>query len=405
MNNRYNTIITGAGPAGLFCAINASSAGKKILILEKNSSSGKKLLLSGSGQCNFTHRGSIPEFLKHYGDAANFVKPALSAFTNIQLVEFLESRGVKTVTRDDGKVFPASMKAEDILSLLLELCGENSVGIKYNSRVESISHINGTFLLSAGDETYETEKFVIAAGGSSYPATGSSGDGFRLAESLGHSITEITPALTPVYIKDYKLRDLSGISIRESLITLLRGNKKIVSGRGDILFTPKGLSGPGILDLSRYIRQGDLVNASLTEKSIQQVESILPELLKSEGKKSIRSIIKILGLPEKLIDALLSAAAIDPSKKAGEISRAERSRIINLINAFPFEVEAKGDFRIAMATAGGVCRDEINRKTMESKIVRGLYFAGEVIDVDGDTGGYNIQWAFSSGRAAGKSLF
>jgi hypothetical protein len=404
MNNRYDTIITGTGPAGLFCAINASSAGKKILILEKNSSAGKKLLLSGSGQCNFTHTGSIPEFLKHYGDTANFVKPALSAFTNIQLIEFFESHGIKTVARDDGKVFPASMKGEDILSLLLKLCRDNSVEIKYNAQVRSISHNGPEFILSAGSGIYTAEKFVIAAGGSSYPATGSSGDGFRLAASLGHSITEITPALTPLYIKDYTLGELSGISIKESRVTLARDDKKIISARGDILFTPKGLSGPGILDLSRYARSGDSITISLTDKSMQEIESLLPEALKNEGKKSIRNILKIFEMPERVIDALLAYASVDPLKKAGEISRAERSRIINLINAFPFEIKEKGDFRTAMATAGGVSRDEIDRKTMESKIVRGLYFAGEVIDVDGDTGGYNIQWAFSSGRAAGRSL-
>ncbi len=404
MNNRYDAIITGAGPAGLFCAITASAAGKRILILEKNSEPGRKLLLSGSGQCNFTHTGSAPEFLKHYGDSANFVKPALSAFTNIQLIDFFESHGIKTVTRDDGKIFPASMKATDILSLLLKLCRENSVEIKYNSQVQSISHNGSEFILSAGSKIYAAEKLVIAAGGSSYPATGSSGDGFRLAASLGHTIKEITTALTPLYIKDYTLGELSGISIKESRITLIRGDRKIISGRGDILFTPKGLSGPGILDLSRYTRNGDSITISLTDKSLQEIESVLPEALKNEGKKSIRNILKIFEMPERIIDALLANAQVDPLKKAGEISRAERSRIINLINASPFEIKEKGDFRTAMATAGGVSRDEINRKTMESKIVRDLYFAGEVIDVDGDTGGYNIQWAFSSGRAAGISL-
>jgi len=404
MNNRYNTIITGAGPAGLFCAINASSAGKRVLILEKTGSAGKKLLLSGSGQCNFTHTGNIPEFMKHYGKAGNFVKPALSAFTNIQLINFFESHGVKTTARDDGKIFPAGMKAQEILSLLLRLCRENSVEIKYSTPVQSVSHNGSEFIISSGSETYKTESFVLAAGGSSYPSTGSSGDGFRIAVSLGHRITEITPALTPLYIKDYKLGELSGISVKNSIITVLRNEKKTAAGRGDILFTSKGLSGPGILDISRDIRNGDRITCSFTGKTTAEIESLLPEALKSEGKKSIRNLLKIFEIPERVIDTLLVCADVDPLKKAGEITRPERTRIINLINAFPFEVERKGDFRIAMATAGGVNLDEINRKTMQSEIIKGLYFAGEVIDVDGDTGGYNIQWAFSSGKAAGESI-
>lgn len=404
MNNRYDTIITGAGPAGLFCAINASGDGRGVLILEKNSIPGKKLLLSGSGQCNFTHTGGIAEFIKHYGTAANFVKPALSAFTNIQLVEFFESHGIKTAAREDGKIFPASMKAHDILSLLLRLCTERSVDIKYSTQVKSVSYCESGFTVSAGGVIYTSSNLVVASGGSSYPATGSSGDGFKLAESSGHTVTETSPALAPLYVKNYTLGELSGISVRESRITLLRNDKKIISGRGDILFTPKGLSGPGILDMSRYVRSGDMITISLAGRSAHDVETLLTDILRSEGKKSARNILKIFEIPERLIDALLEHAEIDPAKKAAEISRRERNRIQELINSFPFEVENKGGFRIAMATAGGVSRDEIDRRTMESKIIKGLYFAGEVIDVDGDTGGYNIQWAFSSGKAAGKAI-
>lgn len=404
MKKKYDTIITGAGPAGLFSAIHASSTGKKIIILEKKSNAGKKLLLSGSGQCNFTHTGNIAEFIKHYGNGSNFVKPALSAFSNNDLVEFFELHGIKTLAREDGKIFPASMKALDILELLLKLCRDYSVEIKYNTQVQNVSHNGTEFTISAGGETFLAMNFVIATGGNSYPATGSSGDGFRLASSLGHSIAEITPALTPLYMQDYKLEDLSGISLKRSRIIITRCNRKITSGKGDILFTPKGLSGPGILDLSRYVRNGDRITISLTDRSIQEIESLLPEALKNEGKKSVRNILKIFELPERLIESLLASVSVEPSKKAGEISKAERNLIINYINEFPFEVKEKGDFTVAMATAGGVTRNEIDRKTMESRLVKGLYFAGEVTDIDGDTGGYNIQWAFSSGRAAGIKL-
>lgn len=404
MKNRYDTIITGAGPAGLFCAVHASSGGRRVLILEKTPSAGKKLLLSGSGQCNFTHTGSIPGFIRHYGGAANFVKPALTAFTNAQLIEYLESRGIRTLAREDGKVFPSSLKAGDILSLLLRLCEKNSVQIRYSSPVISASYSSGEFKISSGGEHYTSSTFVIASGGASYPATGSSGDGYRISESLGHTVTEITPALTPAYIEDYNLEDLSGISVSGSRIALLRDGKKICSGTGDILFTPKGLSGPGILDMSRSISPGDTITISLTEKSPHEAEEFLTGILKSDGKKTVRNILKFFDIPERLADAAVEHAGVDPMKKSGEISKGERNRLLEMITSFPFKVKEKGDFRIAMATAGGVNRDEIDRRTMESRIVKGLYFAGEVMDVDGDTGGYNIQWAFSSGKAAGDAI-
>lgn len=404
MQNRYDAIIAGAGPAGLFCAINASSRGGRILVLEKNRSAGKKLLLSGSGQCNFTHTGSIPEFIRHYGDAANFVKPPLSAFTNTQLINFFESNGVPAAAREDGKVFPAGMKAGDILSLLLQLCRKNSVEIRYSSPVQSVTRSGTEFTIHSGGELYTSPVLVIAAGGSSYPATGSDGSGFALAASLGHTIIETTPALAPVYMENYTMAELSGISVCRSRIDLFREGKKFRSGTGDILFTPKGISGPGILDLSRWIKNGDTISISLTESTPQEVESALAENLRSEGKKSVRNILKIFDIPERLIDAVLTRCNIDPAKKGAEISRSERIALKENICSLKFTVKEKGDFRVAMATAGGVSREEIDRRTMESKIVRDLYFAGEVIDVDGDTGGYNIQWAFSSGKAAGDAI-
>ncbi len=404
MQNRYDTIIAGGGPAGLFCAINASTPGGRVLVLEKNRTAGKKLLLSGSGQCNFTHTGSVPELIRHYGDAANFVKPALSAFTNGQLIDFFASNGIPATAREDGKVFPASMKAGDILSLLLQICRKNSVDIRYSSPVREVSHSNGIFSVYSGGELYTSPVMVIAAGGSSYPATGSDGDGFTIAASLGHSITGITPALTPVYIENFTLAGLSGISVCRSRIDLFREGKKFRSGTGDILFTPKGISGPGILDISRWIKSGDTIALSLTESTPQEIESILTSALRSEGKKSVRNILKIFEIPERLIDAVLIRCNINPAKKCGEISRGERVSLQENICSLKFTVKEKGDSRVAMATAGGVSREEIDRRTMESKLIRGLYFAGEVMDVDGDTGGYNIQWAFSSGRAAGNSI-
>jgi len=281
MKNSYNIIIAGAGPAGLFCAYNTSHAGRSVLLLEKNAGAGKKLLLSGSGQCNFTHAGSVAGFTEHYGAAGNFVKPALSAFSSSDLIDFMESNGISTITRDDGKVFPASMDANDILSLLLRLCRENGVVIKYNSPVTEVSLKNGEFTVTAAGELYHSGALVISAGGASYPATGSSGDGFALAKKLNHTVTEITPALAPVFVKDFALAELSGISIKGSRVALLRDQKKIASATGDLLFTSKGISGPVILDMSRYVK----------------------------------SITRLFDMPERLAEAILEHACVDPQKK------------------------------------------------------------------------------------------
>lgn len=405
--NSYDIIITGAGPAGLFCAINAAgNRNKKILILEKNSSPGKKFLLSGSGQCNITHSGNVSSFTSCYGEAGNFVKPALSAFTPGDLIEFLEKNNIPVTEREDGKIFPKSMKASDVLAMMTSMCKSYGVEIIYNTAVKEITFLAGEFRVSS-DKTnkniFTAPKLVIAAGGMSYPGTGSSGEGFKIAQNLGHSITPPVPALAPVYVKNFSFAELSGIAFKEQDIILFRNNKKLKTNRGDILFTHKGLSGPGILDISRYIKNDDTIKISLTREKPEDIDRSLIDESRSEGKKNIKNYIKKLNIPERLILPILEELNINPLKNISEISKTERTQLISSITAYPFLVHEKGDFNIAMATAGGISRDEINRKTMESKIVSGLYFAGEVIDVDGNTGGYNIQWAFSSGSAAGKS--
>jgi predicted Rossmann fold flavoprotein len=404
---KYDIIITGAGPAGLFCAVSAAKSGiKKILVLEKNLSPGKKFLLSGSGQCNITHSGTVSSFTQCYGSAGSFVKPALSAFTPEDLIEFLEQNNIPVTERDDGKIFPASMRASDVLSMLTSICRSYGVDIMYNTPVKQIACSAGKFRLSSDhrDNTLFTAPLiVIASGGMSYPATGSTGDGFKIAESLGHSIVSPVPALTPVFIKNFIFSGLSGITLKGRNISVFRKNKKLISEKGDILFTHKGLSGPGLLDMSRYIERGDTVKIPLAIEDADVIKRCLIDESRSGVKKSIKNYLKKLNIPERLISPVLEELKIDPAKNISEVSKDERTKLITSLTSYSFNVEEKGGFKIAMATSGGVCRDEINRKTMESKIISGLYFAGEVIDVDGDTGGYNIQWAFSSGSAAGKA--
>lgn len=400
MLSEYGTIVVGAGPAGLFCALNTSDRSHSVLLLEKTGSPGRKLLLSGSGQCNFSAAGPASAFAEHYGAAANFVKPALMAFTNEDLCAFLEAGGVGIFRREDGKLFPSGMRAAEILELLIAGCRENGVKTIRNSPVEAVCRDRNGFTVNAGGRVFSSDSLVIATGGCSYPETGSTGDGHSLAASLGHPATSLSPALTHIHAGEPFPRELAGISLKNARITLLKAGGAAKTAKGDVLFTGSGLSGPGILDLSRYIGIGDRIDLALTEIPSGGVDASLVDALQTGGKRTVRTILKGFGLPERLADAVLERAGIKPSRKAGDIARADRMKLSALLTSFPVVVESKGGFDVAMATAGGVSREGVNRRTMESRITPGLFFAGEVLDVDGDTGGYNIQWAFSSGWAA-----
>ncbi len=403
--NNYDIIITGTGPAGLFCAINcAEKTGTKILVIEKNISPGKKFLLSGTGQCNITHTGTVPDFTRHYGTAGDFVKPALSAFTPAAMIKFLNENDIPTVEKENGKIFPESMRAIEVLSMLIELCENRGVEFRFDSPVSDIIYKDGIFEVISGEEKFTAQKVVIAAGGESYPETGSSGDGFKFAENSGHTITPTSPALAPVYIRSFPFTELSGISFKNRNVSLFKSGKKTYSASGDILFTHKGLSGPVILDMSRYISRGDILEVSLAGKKSDEMNADFITESRAQGKKSIKTFLKNYDIPERLITVILEQEGIDPLKNVSEINKIERIKLFKSLGEYPFIVEDKGKFNVAMATTGGVCRDEIDKRTMESKIIPGLYFAGEVIDVDGDTGGYNIQWAFSSGKTAADGI-
>lgn len=406
--NNYDIIIIGTGPAGLFCALNcADIPGIKILVLEKNSSPGKKFLLSGTGQCNITHTGNVSEFTRHYGNGGDFVKPALNAFTPASMISFLNENDIPTVEHENGKIFPESMRAIDVLSMLMELCENKGVDFRYESPAAETVYADGRFTVTIDNgekEQFHAPALVISTGGESYPATGSTGDGFKFAQSLGHKIISTAPALAPVIIRSFPFTELSGISFRNRIVSLFKNGKKTHSSAGDILFTHKGLSGPGILDMSRYISRGDVLEVSLAGKRSDEMNEDFISESRAQGKKSIKNFLKTYDIPERLITVILTQEGIDPLKNVSEINKTERVKLFKSLGEYPFIVEETGNFNIAMATAGGVCRDEIERRTMESKIVPGLYFAGEVIDVDGDTGGYNIQWAFSSGKTAADAI-
>lgn len=408
----YDLIIVGAGPAGLFCGINSSSENKKILILEKNESPGRKLLISGSGRCNITHEGDILAFLDHYGDHGRFLRPALLSFTNLDLISFFEERGLAMIQAEGGKIFPVTLRSRDVLDVLIEECRARNIHMRCNQVVESIAIVRSEdgFEVVSEDQTYQSRLLVIATGGCSYPATGSTGDGYSFARDLGHSITEIGPALTPVYIKDYPFSELAGISFQNMEVSLYR-DRKIKDWQGDILFTHQGLSGPGILDQSRHIRAGDILKLSFVDaRKRDELENWLLDRTKMDGGRGLRSVLADLDLshaqplPSRLITKILELSGIPADLKCAHLAREMRTLLADNLTGFPVIVAKLGGFDVAMVTRGGVDLKEVNSKTMESRRVKGLYLVGEVLDIDGDTGGYNLQAAFSTGMLAARSI-
>lgn len=407
MNDKelYALIVIGGGPAGLFCALRAAGNGRKILLLEKNPSVGRKLLLSGSGQCNITHDGDILSFLSHYGDNGRFIKPALLNFQNRDLVAFFSERGLPIVAESGGKIFPGSRKASNILDILVKECLAGKVEIRCGDSVLDISAREGGFLIRTNREIFSADQVAIATGGITYPLTGSTGDGLSFAKSLGHQVTEVGPALTAVAIQDYQFLTLSGISFKDVIISLIRAGRKVRQHTGDLLFTHSGLSGPGILDFSRYIRPGDTLRVSfLPGVDFPQAKEILIARINAAGNRQVRKILAAFDLPDRFVRKLLDLAGIKQDQAGAHLSREARSAILDLLIGCPFTVSSLGGIHEAMVTRGGVALEEINPKTMESRLVPGLFFVGEVLDIDGDSGGYNLQAAFSTGALAAKRI-
>ncbi|MGM0641620.1 MAG: NAD(P)/FAD-dependent oxidoreductase [Thermotogota bacterium] len=392
-------IIIGTGPAGLFAAANIKD--KKVLILEKNKKVGKKLLISGTGQCNLTHEGKTYEFFDKYGDKKNYMKKILKRFTNEDVVEYFEDRGLELVVDKNGKYFPKSMKAKDVLDILLSEISKNGHEIKTDSKVVKIAK-SEYFRVFTKDKEYNSNSVLIATGGKSYPRLGTSGDGYNFAEYFGHNIVEPKPALTPVKIRNFNLQVLSGTSFSNAKVSIKGKN---VENEGDLLITHLGFSGPVIIDFSRNIEDGDtLLISFLNYKNKEIFREDLFGNLKKYQNETVLKVLRKYDLTKKFILKMLNDLNISEKSFCGNIKKEKRKDIVDYLIDHEYTVEEIFGYDQAMVTAGGVDLKEIDIKTMMSKKVEGLFFAGEVLDVDGDTGGYNIQFALTSGKIVSESF-
>lgn len=394
----YDCIIIGAGASGLFFSATLSTPFPpgKGLILEKTSRPGTKLLMSGAGQCNITHSGSIKDFVPFYGKNGGKIRSCLYRHNNLSLCDFLEENGVKTVSRDDGKVFPKSMNAEDILRLLRKKTEENGFSIRYRTSVTSLScSENGIWKVSCetGEDFY-TPKLIVAVGGCSYPSTGSDGKFLTILErDLGLSVVSPRPALTPLNVYAYPYGVLSGIGLKNVHMEVRRGGRKIAENTGDLLFTHHNFSGPLILNLSKEIAPGDEIVFNYLHPTEKAVALKKLTALTEKSKASLPNLTAgAFSLPKSFIQLLCRRSGSSLKALACELTEDQ------------FTVESLCGFNKAMVTAGGVSLSEIHTKTMEAKRFPGLYLIGEVLDIDGATGGYNLQFAYSSARAAGEAI-
>ncbi|MBR2847350.1 MAG: NAD(P)/FAD-dependent oxidoreductase [Clostridia bacterium] len=403
----YDCIIIGAGPAGMMAASAASDLGKSVLLIEKNKMAGRKLRITGKGRCNVTNAADAQSLMRNINENGRFLFSALSAFDSDDTIAFFEGLGVPLKTERGGRVFPQSDKATDVAEAMYNkvLAG----GCKFvRDEVSDILTENGYICgvrLASGKEI-SAKSVIIATGGLSYPLTGSTGDGYRMAKLLGHSITAPRAALVPIETKEMWPSEMQGLSLKNVKLTLKCEDKSLFSEQGEMLFTHFGISGPLCLSASCHIK--DLEKEYTIEIDLKPAldeKTLDARLLKDFSKYINRDFINALDdlLPAKMIPVFVSLSGIDPRRKVNEITRQERQMICSLLKNMRLSVKALRPIDEAIITAGGINVKEINPSTMESKLVPGLYFAGEVIDVSAYTGGYNLQIAFSTGYLAGCS--
>jgi predicted Rossmann fold flavoprotein len=418
--------VIGGGPAGLIAAGQAAKLGAETLLLEKMDRPGRKLRITGKGRCNLTNIAPLSQFIEHFRPNGRFLRQAFSQFLTSELLAFFEELGVPTVTERGGRVFPASGRAQDVADALVQWIAKCGVNLRNRSAVERLNveekKVTGvkvyravssmrkasTIRPSCG-QIYNADAVIIATGGASYPETGSTGDGYQLAELAGHSIVQIRPALVPLETRGDIAQRLQGLSLRNVKVQVRVDGKKRGQGFGEMVFTHFGVSGPVILSLSRQVVDalllGQKVELSIDLKPALDHEKLDARLLReldAHGKQHFQTLLKEL-LPRKMIPVCMDLVDIFHGKVGHQITTMERKRLRMWLKDFRLQVNAYRPFKEAVVTAGGVNTREVEPRTMASRIVEHLYFAGEVLDVDADTGGYNLQAAFSTGWIAGRS--
>lgn len=427
-----NVVIIGGGPSGMLAAISSAKNGNSVTILEKMNMCGKKLLITGKGRCNITSSLEMSEFIKNIPGNGRFLYSAFNNFTNEDIINILKKHGVQVKNERGNRIFPISDKSKDVLDALLKELQDLKVKIKTNTevieiltneeKVIGVKYKNrenlGVDIVSAKENEIKADKVILATGGKSYSSTGSTGDGYKIAMDLGHTITKIKPSLVPLVAKEKELCvSLQGLSLRNVQIKIINNeNKKtIYEDFGEMLFTHFGVSGPTILSGSAHLlRVKNIENLLKQDKIILSIDlkpalseekldaRVLKDFEEFKNKQFKNSLENLL--PKKMIEPIIKLSKINPEKKVNEISKKERMELVHLLKNFTITIKDFRDIEEAIITAGGIDIKEINSSTMESKIIKGLYFAGEIIDIDAYTGGFNLQIAWSTGFVSGSNF-
>ncbi len=409
-----NVVVIGGGAAGCIAAYFAKKSGANVVLLEKNEKLGKKIYITGKGRCNVTNDCDETEFLSNVVTNSRFLTSAIYAFPPEKLMVFLQENGLKIKTERGNRVFPLSDKSSDVIKCLQNLLQRDGVQIRFNTKVNSIvfaeesgqKQVEG--VIANGEKILAT-RVIVCTGGKSYPSTGSTGDGYAFARAAGHSVTAIRPALCGIELIGDDFAALSGLTLKNSGVTLKRGDKKIYEDFGELLFTHHGVSGPTIISASSYLSAAEVggnysgysvsidLKPALDEKTLDA--RVLRDFAEFKGKSLKNSLVELL--PKSLIGFMIDYCGLNGEKKISEITASERKKLVTALKNLTFKVKGLRPIEECIVTGGGVCVKEVNPKTMQSKLVGGLFFAGEVLDIDALTGGFNLQCAFSTGYAAG----
>lgn len=410
-------IVIGGGAAGMIAAITSSNEGNDVTLIEKTSSLGNKIKITGKGRCNLTFDGDIEDFKNNIVKNFKFMYSSFNAFSNVDVVNYFNKLGVKTKIERGGRVFPVSDDANEVVKVLKDELNKNHVNIIYNVSVDNFILDDNKIkaLKLSNNKIIECDKCIIATGGKSYPKTGSSGDGYMYAKKLGHKIVDLKPGLVPLRSNDSICKLLQGLSLKNVTLSLkYKGGKEIYKEFGEMMFSHFGITGPIVLSASSKLNRVENVDNLMQNSDIIASIDLKPALdddtldkricrdFEKYTNKEFKNSLDDL-LPKKLIPVIIELSGIDENKKVNQITKEERKRLVKLLKNLQITITGFMPFDIAVITSGGVDVKDINPKTMESKIVKGIYFAGEILDVDAYTGGFNLQIAFSTGYAAGKN--